>query len=348
MTVSESSEKPGGMLDPAALERGRRISVAPMMDYTDRHCRYFLRLLSPSAVLYTEMITSAALVRGKDVERLLAFDASEHPVVLQLGGSDPQELALAARMGEQAGYDEINLNCGCPSDRVRSGRFGACLMGEPVLVADCVAAMRAAVTIPVTVKCRIGIDPMPVDAGDEQALLYRFITQVAAAGCEEFVMHARSAVLGGLSPKQNREIPPLRYEIVHALRAQFPKLRFIINGGICTLADTLAQLQHCDGVMIGRQAYAEPYLLAQLHAALVDPDWAPSREAVIAQYAEYVSARLKEGHRLRGMVKHALGLYLGLPGARSWRRFLSERCAEDSADAQLLLDSLRIVQREAA
>lgn len=319
-----------------------------MMAYTDRHCRYFLRLLSPSAVLYTEMVTSAALVRGNDGQRLLAFDASEHPVVLQLGGSDPQELAQAAKMGEQAGYDEINLNCGCPSDRVRSGQFGACLMGAPELVADSVAAMRAAVNVPVTVKCRISIDPMPMDAGDEHEFLTRFISKVAAAGCDEFVMHARSAVLGGLSPKQNREIPPLRYEIVHALRAQFPRLRFILNGGICTVDDTLAQLRLCDGVMIGRQAYAEPYLLAQLHAALVDPQWRPAREDIIVQYADYVAARLQEGHRLRGMVKHVLGLYLGLPGARSWRRFLSERCADESADARLLLDSLRIVQREAA
>jgi tRNA-dihydrouridine synthase A len=211
----------------------RRVSVAPMMDYTDRHCRYFLRLLSPSALLYTEMITAAALVRGQR-DRLLAFDPSEHPVALQLGGCDPAELAAAARLGEAHGHDEINLNCGCPSDRVKSGRFGACLMGNPQLVGECVSAMRAAVNVPVTVKCRIGIDPMPVANEDEYQFLTRFIATVAASGCDTFVVHARRAVLNGLSPKENREIPPLRYDTVRQLKADFPALTFVLNGGVRT------------------------------------------------------------------------------------------------------------------
>lgn len=314
-----------------------------MMDYTDRHCRYFLRLLSPSTLLYTEMLTSAALVRG-DGARLLTYDEAEHPIALQLGGSDPKELAVAARMGEHAGYDEINLNCGCPSDRVQSGRFGACLMGEPSLVAECVSAMRAVVSVPVTVKCRIGIEPMP-EAGDEFEFLRRFIATVAAAGCKVFVVHARKAVLKGLSPKENREIPPLKYHVVGALRAEFPELTFVLNGGIRTTADVQAHLQTFDGVMIGREAYQNPYLLAQLEQTVFDPGWRlPSREQVIAQYADYVRTRLAEGHRLRSMVKHVQGLYAGMPGVRSWRRYLSESAGQPTAGADLLLDALRIVQ----
>lgn len=315
-----------------------------MMDYTDRHCRYFLRLLSPSALLYTEMITSAALVRG-DGARLLAFDPAEHPVALQLGGSDPKELAIAARMGEQAGYDEINLNCGCPSDRVQSGRFGACLMGEPALVAECVSAMRAAVSIPVTVKCRIGIEPMPQPGTDEYEFLRDFIKTVAAAGCDVFVVHARKAILKGLSPKENRQIPPLKYDVVRALRAEFPTLQFIVNGGIRSVDEVQSHLQAFDGVMIGREAYQNPYLLAQLHQQTCDANWSlPAREQVIEQYADYVRARLHEGHRLRGMIKHVQGLYAGLPRVRSWRRYLSEGAAEPTASADLLIDALRIVQ----
>src|SRR5690606_27048986 len=264
----------------------RRISVAPMMDYTDRHCRYFLRLLSPSALLYTEMITAPAIVRG-DAERLLAFDPAEHPVALQLGGSDPDELARAARAGAERGYDEINLNCGCPSDRVQSGRFGACLMAEPALVADCVSAMREAVDVPVTVKCRIGVDPMPATETDEYGFLLQFISTIAARGCEVFVVHARRAVLNGLSPKENREIPPLT---------------FVLNGGLRTLEDVREEQLDFDGVMVGCEAYHIRYFLAQLHRAFSDPSWPlPTRESVLGRYGPYVEARLAEGHSLRTM-----------------------------------------------
>jgi tRNA-dihydrouridine synthase A len=315
-----------------------------MMDYTDRHCRFFLRLLSPSALLYTEMITAAALVRGRQ-DRLLAFDPSEHPVALQLGGCDPAELAAAARRGESYGYDEINLNCGCPSDRVKSGRFGACLMGSPALVAECVAAMRSAVRIPVTVKCRIGIEPMPDAAQDEYEFLREFVATVAAAGCDVFVVHARKAMLNGLSPKENREIPPLRHDVVHRLRDDFPALTFVLNGGIRTLEEARVHLADFAGVMLGREAYGNPYLLAHMHRAFVDPNSTlPDREAVIERYAEYVQARLAEGHRLQSLVRHVHGLYAGLPRVRSWRRFLSEQASKDQAGARVLLDALRIVQ----
>jgi tRNA-dihydrouridine synthase A len=322
----------------------RRISVAPMMDYTDRHCRYFLRLLSPSALLYTEMITSAAIVRGR-AERLLAYDESEHPVALQLGGSEPQELAAAARIGESFGYDEINLNCGCPSDRVQSGRFGACLMSEPKRVADCVSAMREAVRIPVTVKCRIAIDPMPDPAVDSYEFLSNFVTTVARAGCDVFVVHARCAVLNGLSPKENREIPPLQYDVVRRLRSDFPRLKIILNGGVRTVEEVERHLADFDGVMIGREAYQNPYLLALLHQRICDPDWPlPQREEVIRHYVPYVQARLREGHRLRAMVRHVQGLFAGLPRVRSWRRYLSEQAANETANADVLIDALRIVR----
>jgi tRNA-dihydrouridine synthase A len=315
-----------------------------MMDYTDRHCRYFLRLLSPSALLYTEMITAAAIVRG-DPTRLLSFDAAEHPVALQLGGSDPRELHEAARIGAQFGYDEINLNCGCPSDRVQSGRFGACLMGEPPLVADCVRAMREAVDIPVTIKCRIGIDPMPPTLTDSYDFLTRFIASVADAGCGIFVIHARRAVLNGLSPKENREIPPLQYDVVRRLVQDFPALRFIVNGGVRSIEEAHEHLEIFDGVMIGREAYQNPYLLALLHQSVCDPQWPlPSRDHIIQSYVPYVRARLAEGHRLRSMVRHVQGLYAGLPRVRSWRRYLSEQSALPAANADVLIDALRIVQ----
>ena len=319
-----------------------------MMDYTDRHCRYFLRLLSPSALLYTEMITAAALVRGR-ATRLLEFDAAEHPVALQLGGSDPAELAAAAKLGEAFGYDEINLNCGCPSDRVQSGRFGACLMGEPALVAECVHAMRQAVAIPVTVKCRIGIYPMPAGADDDEfSFLSRFVKTIADAGCSVFVVHARRAVLNGLSPKENREIPPLRYEVARRLREQFRSLTFVVNGGVRTVADVRQHLKDFDGAMIGREAYQNPYLLAELHQAICDREWSPpTREEVIERYAAYAAARVAEGHRVRTIVRHARGLYAGLPRVRSWRRYLSEQAALPAADAGLLLESLRIVRAAA-
>ena len=318
-----------------------------MMDYTDRHCRYFLRLLSPSALLYTEMITAAAIVRGNP-ERLLAYDPLEHPVALQLGGSDPLELQLAARAGAQFGYDEINLNCGCPSDRVQSGRFGACLMGDPVLVAECITAMREVVAIPVTVKCRIGIEPKPDSSVEDYRFLCDFISSVAAAGCSVFIIHARRAMLHGLSPKENREIPPLQYETVQRVRADFPSLTVIVNGGIRTRGDALRHLESFDGVMIGREAYQNPYLLAELHQVLSDPAAPlPERDVIVERLVPYVRARLAEGHRLRSIVRHLHGLYAGKPRARSWRRFLSEQAAREAATEAVLLESLRIV-REAA
>ena len=320
----------------------RRISVAPMMDYTDRHCRYLLRLVSPGALLYTEMVTAQALVHG-DVERLLGFDGSEHPVALQLGGCDPDLLARAARLGAERGYDEINLNVGCPSDRVQSGSFGACLMAEPALVADCVRAMRGAVGVPVTVKCRIGIDDR-----DDYDFFGRFVATVREAGVDTFIVHARKAYLRGLSPKENREVPPLRYEVPLRLKHEHPGLTVILNGGIKSVAQVREWLPQFDGVMLGRQAYHEPYLLAELHQAFVDTGWPlPSREAIVEQYAEYVGRMLREGHRLPLMLRHIHGLYTGFPGTRSWRRFLSEQGARMGAGAEVLRQSLRVFDRAA-
>jgi tRNA-dihydrouridine synthase A len=319
-----------------------RICVAPMMDYTDRHCRYLLRLLSPSARLYSEMITAQALVHG-DAGRLLAFDASEHPVALQLGGSDPVLLARAARLGADAGYDEINLNIGCPSDRVQSGYFGACLMAEPELVADCVRAMREAVGVPVTVKCRIGIDEL-----DDYAFLEHFVATVERGGCAVFIVHARKAILQGLTPKENREIPPLRYEIPALLKRERPHLCVVLNGGLGSVAEVRRWLPQFDGAMLGRAVYDNPYLLAELHSALVDPGAPlPSRQMVVARYADYVAARLAEGHRLPQMLRHVQGLYMGIAGARSWRRYLGEQARRPDADERVLHESLPLVERAA-
>lgn len=316
-----------------------------MMDYTDRHCRYFLRLLSPNVLLYTEMITSKALMHG-DVSRLLDFDAAEQPVALQLGGSEPEELAQAAKLGEQWGYREINLNCGCPSDRVKSGRFGACLMGEAERVRDCVVAMRSVVSIPVTVKCRIGIEPGMQDLSDEQ-FLRQFIAIVAESGCDVFIIHARRAVLNGLSPKENREIPPLRYEIAQQMCHLFPAMTFIINGGISQTVQVMDLLKPFAGVMIGREAYHNPYFLAELQHQL----WGtplPDRSAVVLAFADYLAKQIQNGERAAGIIRHVLGLYNGLSGARSWRRFLSENAGRCNDPAQLLVDSLRIVDSKAA
>lgn len=311
-----------------------RFSVAPMMDWTDRHCRYFHRLLSPHARLYTEMVTSPALIHG-DRERLLGFDQFEHPIALQLGGSDPAELAQAARIGEQFGYDEINLNVGCPSDRVQSGRFGACLMREPDLVADCFAAMRDAVAIPVTIKCRLG-----VDAQDEYADLQHFVERVAASGCSVFIVHARKAWLKGLSPKENRDVPPLNYARVHQLKRDFPTLTIIINGGIDTVASVQTHMQHTDGVMLGRTAYHEPYRLAELDWALYQTPL-PDRETVISQMRPYVEAHLTSGGKLQHISRHLLGLFQGLPGARAWRRHLSENAHRADAGFEVIEEALR-------
>ncbi|HYM41607.1 MAG TPA: tRNA dihydrouridine(20/20a) synthase DusA [Steroidobacteraceae bacterium] len=331
------SENPSG-----GKRLDRRISVAPMMDWTDRHCRYFLRGFSPDVLLYTEMITAAAIVRGNRA-RLLAFDPEEHPLALQLGGSEPRELALAARAGEEAGYDEINLNCGCPSERVASGAFGACLMREPRRVAECVAAMRAAVRVPVTVKMRIG-----VISGDARAAsgdfterdfeaLSAFVAAVRDAGCQVAIVHARKAVLGGLSPKDNREIPPLRYEVVRRLKQSLPELPVVVNGGLRAPAEVLAALEWCDGVMLGREAYHRPFVLAELQRWL-HPEAAvmPAREALLERMARYCERQLAAGERLGAITRHMLGLYGGEPGARDFRRTLSEGARVAGAGAELL------------
>jgi tRNA-dihydrouridine synthase A len=324
----------------------RRINVAPMMDWTDRHCRYFLRGFSPTALLYTEMITSAAIVRG-DARRLLAFDPEEHPVALQLGGGEPRELAAAARAGEEAGYDEINMNCGCPSDRVASGAFGACLMREPARVADCVAAMRATVSIPVTVKMRIGVVSgtrehtrgalSKFDELDLEAL-HGFVSRVRDAGCEVAIVHARKAVLGGLSPKDNREVPPLRYDVVRALKEHFSDLPMIVNGGFRTAGSVLEGLTWCDGVMLGREAYHRPFVLSELARSLdgAEAFEPPSREALLERMAEYAQRQLARGERLSTITRHMLGLYAGEPGARDYRRLLSEGARAAGAGPELI------------
>jgi len=336
------TDRPG--LRPDATDGGldRRICVAPMMDYTDRHCRYLLRLLSPGALLYTEMVTAHALTHGH-VERLLAFDPSEHPVALQLGGADPELLARAARLGEQYGYDEINLNLGCPSDRVQSGRFGACLMADPATVVECVRAMRESVGLPVTVKCRIGIDEL-----DDYGFFDHFVSVVRESGVNVFIVHARKAYLQGLSPKENREIPPLRYEVPQRLKQEHPELTVVLNGGLQARAQVREWLPRFDGVMIGRQIYQEPYLLADLHREWLDPAWTPpSRETVVGQYAEYVERMAAAGHSVPLMLRHVHGLYAGLAGARSWRRFLGEQAVRPGAGADVLRQSLRVFARAA-
>jgi tRNA-dihydrouridine synthase A len=290
-----------------------------MMDWTDRHCRSFHRLLSRHAWLYTEMVTTGALLHG-DVARHLAFTPAEAPVALQLGGSEPADLARCARLGEQWGYDEINLNCGCPSERVQRGAFGACLMNEPPLVADCVKAMRDAVSIPVTVKHRIGVDTV-----EEYGFVRDFVGTIADAGCEVFIVHARNAILKGLSPKENREIPPLKYEYAYQLKRDFPHLEISINGGITTLDEVEEHLKHVDGVMLGREAYHNPYMLAGVDARFYgSTDPALSREDVEAKLIEYAGQELARGTFLGGITRHALGLYRGMPGARGWRRVLSD------------------------
>jgi tRNA-dihydrouridine synthase A len=314
----------------AAPSMSWQFCVAPMMDWTDTHCRVFHRLLAPHVRLYTEMVHAHAVVRGDRV-RLLGFDASEHPVALQLGGHEPAELAAAARIGIEFGYDEINLNVGCPSDRVQSGRFGACLMREPALVADCVAAMRAAVTdlgkdVPVTVKCRIGVDEQ-----DDYEDLHRFAETLVGAGLEVLVVHARKAWLHGLSPKENREIPPLNYPRVVRLKQEFPQLTIVVNGGIVDADAAKSHLQNVDGVMIGRAAYHDPYVLARCEHALCGTPL-PSRDDVLRALEPYIAAQLRRGEALHHIVRHVLGLYLGEPGARAFRRHLSEHMRVPGAD----------------
>jgi tRNA-dihydrouridine synthase A len=299
-----------------------------MMDWTDRHCRFFHRLITRRARLYTEMITAEAVLRGKRA-MLLAFSPQEHPVALQLGGSVPDRLAEAASIGESYGYDEINLNVGCPSDRVQGGHFGACLMADPDLVARSVAAMRARVSVPVTVKCRIGIDRQDIEAD-----LERFISTVAEAGCTTFIVHARKAWLQGLSPKENREIPPLDYGRVYRLKQAHPELEIVINGGIETLDDAEQHLQHVDGVMIGRAAYQTPYVLADVDRRFFsDGAAAPCRADVLEGLIAYAHGHVQSGGRLNSVARHALGLYHGQPRARAYRRYLSENAVGEGATA---------------
>ena len=316
------------------------LSIAPMMDWTDTHCRVLHRLLSTRVRLYTAMVTAVAVLRG-DRSRLLSFDASEHPVALQLGGSEPLKLAEAARIGADFGYDEINLNVGCPSDRVQSGRFGACLMQEPALVADCMAAMRRAVSIPVTIKCRIGVDDQ-----DPEISLRDLIRSCTNAGVSTFAVHARKAWLQGLSPKENREVPPLDYDLVYRIKRENPHLTILLNGGVQSLDEAAAHLPHVDGVMLGRAAYQNPAMLAELDARFFNGDARRDVDQAVEKYCVYVERKLAQGVRLNSMTKHMLGLYNGRPGARAFRRHLSENATRDGADITVLRDALALMVRE--
>lgn len=333
---------------PAALP-SRRLSVAPMMDWTDRHCRVFHRQITRHTWLYTEMVTTGALVYG-DVARHLDFSEVEHPVALQLGGSEPADLAKSAKLGEQWGYDEINLNCGCPSERVQKGAFGACLMNEPQLVADCVKAMRDAVSIDVTVKHRIGIDHI-----ETYDFVRDFVGKIAEAGCNTFIVHARNAILKGLSPKENREIPPLKPEYAYRLKQDFPELEIIINGGIKTLEEIDLHLQHVDGVMLGREAYHNPYLMASFDARYYSDNAAPkTRAQVIEAMIPYIQDQLVRygnngaGLKLNSITRHMLGLMAGMPGARGFRQTLSDSKKLASGDPALLMEALTRMQPLAA
>jgi len=316
-----------------------RFSVAPMMDWTDRHCRVFHRLMSRRALLYTEMLTTGAIIHG-DRARLLGFDASEHPVALQLGGSDPRDLATAAKIGEDFGYDEINLNVGCPSDRVKDGRFGACLMADPALVAACVEAMKREVKIPVTVKCRIGIDDQ-----DPEMALDALARGVVAAGADALIVHARKAWLNGLSPKENRDVPPLDYDRVYRLKTAMPDVPIIINGGIAGLAEANKHLAHVDGVMLGRAAYQEPWRLLA-----VDPELFgeaapfPAMKDVFEAMMPYIERELAQGTRLHSIVRHVLGAFHGVPGARAFRRHLAENAVRPGAGADVLREAVALVE----
>ncbi len=312
-----------------------------MMDWTDRHCRVLHRLLTRHALLYTEMVTAEAVLRGNR-ERLLGFDAREHPVALQLGGAEPDRLGAAARIAADLGYDEINLNVGCPSDRVQSGRFGACLMREPALVADCVAAMRAAITVPVTVKCRLGVDDQ-----DPQIALRAMIGACAAAGVSVFAVHARKAWLAGLSPRENRDVPPLDYDLVYRLKQEHPQLTIVLNGGIASLDAAAEHLNHVDGVMLGRAAYHTPAILADIDARFFGAAPCDIEDAV-AGYIDYVAAGLAQGVPLNAMTRHMLGLFNGRPGARLFRRHLSENATRRGANTQTLRDALAFLDRDVA
>ena len=324
----------------SAIYPASRFCIAPMLDWTDKHCRFFHRLISQQALLYTEMVTTGALIHG-DHHRFLQFNVVEKPVAFQLGGSNPRDLALCAKMVEDYGYTEVNLNVGCPSDRVQNGRFGACLMAEPELVAECVAAMSQAVAIPVTVKSRIGIDDR-----DSYPELVHFMATVADAGCKTFIVHARKAWLSGLSPKQNREVPPLRYDFVFQLKKDFPHLAIIINGGITSLDQAEELLKNVDGVMMGREAYHNPYILADVDRRFFGAVNEPrSRHEIIALLMPYLQAQLKTEARLNSVSRHILGLFHGEPGARGWRRYISENVSKPGADEQVILEALQFTTR---
>ena len=308
-----------------------------MLDWTDNHCRYFHRLLPQQPLLFSALVSTVAILHG-DRDRHLRFNDAEHPLALQLGGSEPKDMAECARIAEDYGYDEVNINVGCPSERVQKGAFGACLMAEPHLIADCVSAMRAAVKIPVTVKNRIGIDDQ-----EDYSALYGFVQTVAAAGCETFIIHARKAWLKGLSPKENREIPPLRYELVYELKQALPQLEIIINGGITTLAQCQEHLQHVDGVMVGREAYHNPWILAEVDTLLYGSDEPipEDRKAILEAFLLYVQSQLEAGIPLKHMTRHILGLFQGMPGARQWRRLLSEQAHYPEAGIKLLRQAMQ-------
>ncbi|MGJ4949889.1 tRNA dihydrouridine(20/20a) synthase DusA [Bradyrhizobium sp. HKCCYLS20291] len=321
------------------LNQSHRFAVAPMMDWTDRHCRAFHRLLSRRALLYTEMVTTGAVIHG-DRRRLLGFDASEHPVALQLGGSDPADLATSARIGEDFGYDEINLNVGCPSDRVKDGRFGACLMAEPALVAACVAAMKRVVKIPVTVKCRIGIDDQ-----DPEVALDALADAVVDAGADALIVHARKAWLNGLSPKENRDIPPLDYDRVYRLKARLPQVPVIINGGIGSIEAAQKHLAHVDGVMLGRAAYQEPWRLIDVDPVLFDEP-SPHRDMkdALAALEPYIERQIGQGMRPHAITRHLVGAYHAVPGARAFRRHLAERGVKPEAGIEVLREAVAMVE----
>jgi tRNA-dihydrouridine synthase A len=323
-------------------QRQKIFAVAPMMDWTDRHCRFFHRLLTRRALLYTEMVTADAVIHG-DRERLIGFSVEEQPVAIQLGGANPARLAEAAGIAETFGYREINLNVGCPSDRVQSGRFGACLMEEPALVADCVAAMRDAVSVPVTVKCRIGIDDQ-----DAEDALDAFVDTVAAAGCETFIVHARKAWLAGLSPKQNRDVPPLDHGRVHRLKARRPELCVVLNGGIGSLDEAEAHLADLDGVMMGRAAYQSPWRLAEVDGRLFGDEVTAEEPAeIVERMVPYIERERARGTRLHQITRHMIGLFQGVPGARAWRRILSEEGIRPDAGVEVLRAALAAVEPRA-
>lgn len=337
MNIDINYIKQGFKLTNAVKPIDRTISIAPMLDWTDKHCRYFLRQISKHSLLYTEMVTTGAIIFGKG--DYLAFNQQEHPVALQLGGSSPVDMARCAVLAQQRGYDEVNINVGCPSDRVQNGRFGACLMAEPETVAECISAMQKEVDIPVTVKSRIGIDEM-----DEYQDLTRFIDVAANAGCDTFIVHARKAWLKGLSPKENRDIPPLLYERVYHLKEEFPNLHISINGGVKTLDDAALHLSYIDGVMIGREAYSNPYILAEVDSKFChDNHSIPSRHDIVRSMIEYADQQIDQGARVWNVARHMLGLFQGQPGARIWRRYLSQNGTQKGADSSLLKDALEVL-----